>query len=109
MPKHDVSHYCTLLLATRLHQPAFFIIFLVATCMFDDKAIMLDGFSMFFSIFHHHFKRGAARPPAASSCLQDTEHAVATATDALNAASAGIEDIPEESRNDASRAKFVAQ
>lgn len=77
--------------------------------MFDDKTIMLDGFSTFFSIFHHHFKRGAARPPAASSCLQDTEHAVATATDALNAASAGIEDIPEESRNDASRARFVAQ
>ena len=31
---------------------------------------------------------------------KDTDHAVATATDALNAASAGIEDIPEESRND---------
>ena len=34
---------------------------------------------------------------------KDTEHAVQTATDALNAASAGIEDIPEESRNDAQR------
>lgn len=33
--------------------------------------------------------------------LQDTQHAVQTATEALNAASAGIEDIPEESRNDA--------
>ncbi|CAK8992510.1 unnamed protein product [Durusdinium trenchii] len=34
---------------------------------------------------------------------QDTDSAVATATEALNAASAGIEDIPEESRNDARR------
>ena len=36
-----------------------------------------------------------------SSRRQDTASAVATATEALNAASAGIEDIPEESRNDA--------
>eukprot|EP00435_Cladocopium_sp_Y103_P011143 s2793_g2.t3 len=45
------------------------------------------GLALNFSVFLHEV-------------LKDTEHAVATATDALNAASAGIEDIPEESRND---------
>eukprot|EP00434_Breviolum_minutum_P030767 symbB.v1.2.027209.t3/scaffold2775.1/size70737/1 len=45
------------------------------------------GLALNFSVFLHEV-------------LKDTDHAVATATDALNAASAGIEDIPEESRND---------
>ena len=52
---------------------------------------------MFFPLPHLSHSQDLPTTPL----LEDTDSAVCTATDALNAASAGIEDIPEESRNDA--------